>query len=115
MGMSNLNEIQIEGNQGALDFGKLNLQRPRWYFPAIEWISKPLNKVIHIYPQVEPSKCIGCGKCAQICPPQAITPGKPPFFDLDRCISCFCCAEICPQGAIVSHRNWIARFLLSDI
>jgi uncharacterized protein (DUF362 family)/NAD-dependent dihydropyrimidine dehydrogenase PreA subunit len=115
VGTSDLDGIQIEGNRGALDFGKLNLLRPRWFFPAIEWISKPVNRAIQIRPQVEPSKCIGCDQCVEVCPAEVITPGMPPLFDLESCISCFCCAEICPQAAIVAHRNWLARLLLVDV
>jgi formate hydrogenlyase subunit 6/NADH:ubiquinone oxidoreductase subunit I len=70
-----------------------------------------VEKLVKIHPQVEPANCIGCGKCAESCPADAITRGKPPSFDLERCIGCLCCAEICPQGTINTHRNWVARIL----
>jgi ferredoxin len=53
--------------------------------------------------------CTGCGRCAEICPREAITPGRPPVFDMDRCVRCFCCVEVCPQGAVESKHALLAR------
>ena len=48
---------------------------------------------------VDPSRCIGCGMCAQACP------WNMPRVDAEtgvstKCISCGRCAEQCPNGAI---------------
>jgi len=112
LGVSNLHAIQIEGDQLALDFGKVHSLKAHWYLNAIpSWVSAPLQKVIRIRPQLAASECIGCGQCTEVCPQDVITPGNPPEFDLTTCIGCFCCAEICPQGAITPHRNLIARLV----
>ncbi len=63
-------------------------------------------------PQVEAAACIGCKKCANICPARAIamTDGKP-VIDRSKCIRCFCCQEFCPKGAMRVKRPLIARIL----
>jgi len=50
--------------------------------------------------------CIGCGKCAEICPRQVITltNGKAQA-DYTSCIRCYCCQEMCPIGAITLQRR----------
>ena len=63
-------------------------------------------------PKVAPGECIGCGKCAKICPAHAIAMQKKlPQIDRSRCIHCFCCQEFCPKGAMKVHRPFIARLL----
>lgn len=66
-------------------------------------------------PELEPSRCISCRKCAQICPVKAISMvgEKPkPQPALDTCIRCYCCAEICPEGALhKSATPWLGRLL----
>ncbi len=61
-----------------------------------------------------PSKkaCIGCKKCAEICPAHAIVMKKgKPVIDHKACITCFCCQEFCPVGAMKVHRPLVARIL----
>lgn len=43
--------------------------------------------------------CTACGICSEICPTQAIDPGKPRATDAGRCISCTACIYNCPQNA----------------
>ena len=111
LGVSDLDAVQITGDRRALDFGTVSLPKGRWYFHVPSWISAPLRGAIRLRPRLDPSACVGCLACVEVCPREAITPGKPPLFDLDRCIGCFCCAEVCPQGAITPHRNLIARLV----
>ncbi len=52
--------------------------------------------------EVDPEKCIGCTKCARVCPVKAIS-GKikePHLIDQGTCIGCGACAEACPVKAI---------------
>lgn len=51
--------------------------------------------------QVREEICIGCGLCASLCPPRAISIvwGKA-HIDEVRCTNCHRCQEACPRGAI---------------
>jgi len=111
LGTANLDQVEIKGDRRALEFGAVDLPKAHWYFRVPSWVGAPLHRAIRVRPQLASSECIGCGRCAEVCPQEIITPGHPPDFDLDCCIGCFCCAEICPQGAITPHRNWVARFI----
>jgi len=111
LGVSDPDAMRIVGNGRTLDFGTVSLPKAHWYFRLPSWVSAPLHRAIRLRPRLNPSECVGCGRCVEVCPPEAITSGKPPLFDLDRCIGCFCCAEVCPQGAITPHRNLIARLV----
>ncbi len=45
--------------------------------------------------------CIGCGKCAQICPQKCITKGQPFAIQQEHCLHCGNCYENCPVKAII--------------
>ena len=71
-----------------------------------------VRSVMASVPKVAPEQCIGCGKCAQLCPAKALTMRrKLPHIDRSRCIRCFCCQEFCPRGAMQVSRSRIARLL----
>ena len=63
-------------------------------------------------PKVDKAKCVGCGKCAEVCPAKAahVVNGKAQI-DAKKCIRCFCCKEFCPKGAVSVHRPLLARLL----
>lgn len=44
--------------------------------------------------------CIGCGKCAKLCPQQCISPGKIYEINQTHCFHCGLCFETCPVKAI---------------
>lgn len=46
--------------------------------------------------------CIGCTKCAQACPTDAILfePHKKHHIDLEKCIKCDACRMACPENAV---------------
>jgi Ni,Fe-hydrogenase III small subunit/formate hydrogenlyase subunit 6/NADH:ubiquinone oxidoreductase subunit I len=57
-------------------------------------------------PQVDPSRCMGCGACAHVCPADAIALGDAGAERLVRfsrgdCISCASCQDACPSQAIL--------------
>ena len=63
-------------------------------------------------PLPQKKTCIGCAKCARICPAKAIKmQQKLPHIDRKACIHCFCCQEFCPVGAMKVYRSPIARLL----
>ena len=57
-----------------------------------------------------PEKCLGCGRCAKLCPNKAIrmvevrqkdgTIKKEPRIDINKCGFCGLCEEVCPAKAI---------------
>ena len=40
-----------------------------------------------------------CEACFELCPVEAIRPGKPPALDADKCQACLACLPACPVGA----------------
>ena len=61
-------------------------------------------------PQVHKPECVGCRKCAEICPAGAIVMRRQkPKIDRKICIRCFCCQEFCPKGAMKVARPPLAR------
>ena len=58
-------------------------------------------------PIINQDQCIGCNKCVDICPVNAISikNGKA-FIDQEKCIHCKKCLNICPTNAIErGHKN----------
>lgn len=71
-----------------------------------------VQRLMEAKPTADLSKCVGCGKCASLCPAKAIEIRKGKVsFDRKKCIRCFCCQEFCPKGALRSARTLIARIL----
>jgi Fe-S-cluster-containing hydrogenase component 2 len=55
---------------------------------------------------------VGCGVCANICPPKTIEiKNKKAVIHRDKCIRCFCCQEFCPVGAMKVKRTAVARLV----
>ena len=47
------------------------------------------------------SKCIGCGKCLEVCPVDgAVDFSSPERINREICIKCMKCAKSCPSGAL---------------
>lgn len=76
-------------------------------------LPKPLQKMVasleHTFaphPVIRKNKCIGCGKCSEICSKNAITITSNCAKVIQRdCIRCFCCHEMCPVDAIDIQTN----------
>ena len=79
---------------------------------AGEALGRAIQRVLEPKPVLHTDKCVGCEKCARICPAKAITMknGKP-SIDRKQCIKCFCCQEFCPKGALEAHRTAVAKIL----
>lgn len=73
---------------------------------------KVAQKALRSSPWLKKKLCVGCGKCAEICPAKAITiTEKKAVIAREKCIRCFCCQEFCPKGAMQVHRPLPARIL----
>jgi ferredoxin len=49
--------------------------------------------------QVDGDKCTSCGKCAQVCPKDAISPEKGYASSVTECVTCLSCVDACPSSA----------------
>ncbi len=77
-----------------------------------KWLGKFAKKALASRPQPEKDSCIGCRKCAEVCPAKAIVmKDKRPRIDRGLCIRCFCCQEFCPVGAMKVKRTALAKLL----
>jgi uncharacterized protein (DUF362 family)/NAD-dependent dihydropyrimidine dehydrogenase PreA subunit len=111
LGEADSRAISTVGDASVLDFGRVELATPRWVTKAPRWVGEMVGKRLVLRPLVSPEVCIGCGRCVQVCPKDAIEigPDKVASFDLDECIGCLCCAEICPEAAIETKRSLLSR------
>lgn len=117
LGVFDLDAITIVGNE-LFDFENVYLEAPRRSIPAVALLKIQAIKNITLeHPVIDIEKCIRCGECAKICPPQTLTiqKGEFPVLNASKCIRCWCCAEVCPQNAIDrSKRPLLGRVLLKD-
>ncbi|MFH0727209.1 MAG: mercury methylation ferredoxin HgcB [Pseudomonadota bacterium] len=49
-----------------------------------------------------PERCIGCGRCVEVCPHQVFTLAEKPvqISNLDACMECGACMKNCPVSAL---------------
>lgn len=91
-------DYRLPAGSSGVSFAHKAPRALRWAVPGIEQLIAPR-------PKIDRRKCIGCGKCAEICPGHTITVrDKKARIDPAGCIRCFCCHEMCPVKAIeVKH------------
>ncbi len=53
-------------------------------------------------PVIKEDVCIGCSKCAKICPVDAITVNNKAVIDASLCVGCASCSVACPVNAITN-------------
>lgn len=91
--------VPIEDFVLPASFAAINFQNRaprflRWAMPAATRFAAP-------HPVIRRAKCVGCGKCAEICPGHTISlANRKAYIDPAGCIRCFCCHEMCPAKAI---------------
>ena len=106
-------ELDITGDIApfcAPDFEKMPLDGDITFENKPRLIRAFLERGFAARPQVDHAKCVGCGRCREVCPAGAAQlKGKKARIDRSKCIRCFCCQEFCPRGAITSRRPAIAK------
>ena len=95
---------RLPSSWGSVDFADKAPRAVRWAVPAVERLLAPR-------PVINKSRCIGCGKCAEICPQHTITVQGKAHIHAARCIRCFCCHEMCPVKAINTRRSFLLKKL----
>lgn len=103
-------EYDLQDLQGDVLSPFVNYQKPSGYANIdfsgkIPRLLRPLAAMLlksaAPRPIINTVKCIGCGKCGEICPARAIDiNNKKASIDKQKCIRCFCCHEVCPIKAI---------------
>ena len=66
--------------------------------------------------KLDADRCIGCGRCATVCPHRilAVKERRAAILDLDACMECGACARNCPTGAIeVTPGTGCAAYLIA--
>jgi uncharacterized protein (DUF362 family)/Pyruvate/2-oxoacid:ferredoxin oxidoreductase delta subunit len=96
-------DFRLPESYVGVDFSQKAPRALRWAVPGVERWLAPRPKVRH-------AACIGCGKCAEICPGHTIRveKGKATIYP-SGCIRCFCCHEMCPVKAIDVKRFALFR------
>ena len=97
------------------DFEHVAVRHSHLFASRGKLVSKALQTLLTSRPKLKAAECVGCAKCANICPAKAITmQNKKAVIDRASCIRCFCCQEFCPTGAMKVHRTWVARLLVKS-
>lgn len=78
--------------------------------PFLRPVARAFTRQIAPRPMIDKNRCIGCGKCAEICPQKVISlQSKKATIAYKNCIRCFCCHEVCPVKAIEVKRSRLFR------
>ena len=112
---SHVSDLHIFGDYKSLcvsDFENIHVRRSLQFEGNGQFVAMFVRSALRAEPRVKKDLCIGCKKCAEICPAHVITmKNKRPEIDRKKCITCFCCQEFCPVGAMKVHRPLLARLL----
>ena len=105
-------EIEVTGNGRDI---KLHFQAPHT-LESLEdrlpgWLVRLGRSQLTKRPAIA-AHCVGCGRCAEHCPPQAIRiVGGRAVIDEKKCIRCYCCQELCPADAVHLKSGMLLKIL----
>ena len=78
--------------------------------PVARVARKVMRAVLTPKPRVDLQACIGCGKCAESCPPHTIKiENRKAIINYKNCQKCYCCHEMCPISAISVAKNFLVK------
>ena len=60
---------------------------------------KKMRRLFSLTPKTNKRRCTECGRCADVCPTEAIRRDNVRKTDKSRCLICFACVKSCPTGA----------------
>jgi uncharacterized protein (DUF362 family)/NAD-dependent dihydropyrimidine dehydrogenase PreA subunit len=123
LGSNDISQIEILGKTLDSDREKEGFRLPMTYAVYSKgWLPDRLKtafmKMAYKAPVPRITRnCIGCGRCVESCPVEAIqltrkgknNRGRKAVIDLDKCISCFCCHEMCKDDGVNPYIPWIWR------
>ncbi len=113
---STYKEIPVFGDIETLRIKDFDVSAPK----TVKFLGGQKHKLIQKFlegcftntPRLKQSLCVGCRKCADICPAHAIEMrNNKPHIHRKKCIRCFCCQEFCPKAAMIVHRPFVAKML----
>ena len=109
-------ELEIDGDISKYFVGDYKKQPAHGTaFGGSGFFGKAVKTLLSPNPRLTPELCIGCGKCAEICPAKVITmKDMHPRIDRKHCIRCFCCQEFCPKGALRAKRSAVAHLFIRE-
>lgn len=96
-----------QGNPKCVDASKLTCPPSGWLnllrFACfvIGYRRKMKKHPVKIVPITDKSICNSCGRCAKLCPTDAIDAANPQATDAAKCIKCAACVKGCPKQARV--------------
>lgn len=73
-----------------------------------------------LLPEIDPTRCTGCGWCVAVCPPHVLSLQVQDFkktsvlHDAPACTGCSLCERRCPFGAITMGRPTLQQTLPSE-
>ena len=96
---TNLARVASETGQ-AVRYIDCDVEEPNGHIFLKPEIAERRDVTVEV-PRVDPAKCIGCGRCGEICQYSAIVSIKEHVLVFERlCHSCGGCWRMCPTGAI---------------
>ncbi len=108
-------ELKISGSLSEFaiaDYKNIHVRRSLQFEGHGKFAAMFVKNALRAEPRPKKSLCIGCKKCAEICPAHAIVmKNSIPVINKGDCITCFCCQEFCPVGAMKVHRPLIAKII----